>query len=131
MDNQGQPNELWGGAAGEPVPPVDPEDVKSVWELSQEVVKEHPGQQVAIGLHGFKARCKPGTDISAVTYRAGMIGILQRAAPAIMEPLINDKLDAVFLAAAEIPMEWLGVGIVRHGLPFDADDFLRRVREAA
>jgi hypothetical protein len=36
----------------------------------------------------------------------------------------------VFRAAAEIPMEWMGVGIVRRGLPFDPDDFLRRVREA-
>ena len=46
-----------------------------------------------------------------------------------MEPLIEKKLDAVFLTAAQIPMEWLGQQ-VRQGLPFDADDFVRRVSEA-
>ena len=130
MDGQEQAHELWGGAAGESVPPVDPEDIKVIWELSQEMMEKHPDRRMAIGVSGLKARCKPGADISAVSYRAGMIGILQRAAPAIMEPLIADKLDAVLLAASEIPMEWLGVGIERHGLPFDVDDFLRRVREA-
>jgi hypothetical protein len=28
-------------------------------------------------------------------------------------------------------MEWMGVGIVRQGPPFDFEDFMRRVREAA
>jgi hypothetical protein len=130
MADQDQIRELWGGAAGEPVPTVDPEDVKAVWELSQEVLLQHPNQQVATGISAFEAPCKPSADISAVTYRASMIGILQRAAPAMMEPLIAEKLSAVFLAAAEIPMEWLGEEI-RHGLPFDVDDFLRRVRETA
>jgi hypothetical protein len=45
-------------------------------------------------------------------------------------PLIKDKLDAVLEAASDIPMEWIGRG-VRHGLPFDADDFVRRVREVS
>lgn len=83
---------------------------------------------MAIGLCGLNARCKPSADISAVTYRAGMIGILQRAAPAMIEPLIAEKSSAVFLAAAEIPMEWLGQEI-RQGFPFDVDEFLSRVRE--
>jgi hypothetical protein len=131
MDHQQHPDVLWGAAAGEPVPRVDPQDVEAVWELTQEVSKKYPDKQMAIGVTGFQARCKPGADIAAVTYRAGMVGILQRAMPAIMDPLIADKLDAVLLAAAEIPMEWLGVGIEHQGPPFDMDDFLRRVREAA
>jgi hypothetical protein len=53
-----------------------------------------------------------------------MIAIFLRGAPEL-----QDKLDAVFQAAAEIPMEWIG-GEVHHGWPFDVDDFVRRVREA-
>ena len=75
--------------------------------------------------------CKPGADVKAVVYRARHIDLLGYVAPELMNPLLQDKLAAVFQAAAEIPMEWIGVGIVRHGLPFDAEDFIRRVREAA
>ena len=47
-----------------------------------------------------------------------------------MELLIEDKLGALFLTAAEIPMEWLGQEM-RQDFPFDVDDFLRRVRGSA
>lgn len=33
--------------------------------------------------------------------------------------------DSVFLAAATVPAEWMGVGIIRQGSPFDANEFLR------
>jgi hypothetical protein len=48
------------GAPGEPVPQVDPEDVKAVWKLGQEVKKDHPGGGVAIGMAIFEHTCKPG-----------------------------------------------------------------------
>ena len=124
--------ELFGlGRAGEPVPEVDPEDVKVVWEVGQESAKENPQGNVAIGVEIFRRACKPGANVPAVTYRTGQIGILRLIQPDVMDPLIQEKPKAVFRAAAEIPMEWIGVGIVRHGLPFDPDDFVRRVREVA
>jgi hypothetical protein len=119
------------GAPGEAVPQVDPEDVKAVWELSQEVKKDHPDGGVAIGMAIFEHTCKPGAVVKAVIYRANMTDILCSAAPEIMKPLLQDKLDAVIHTAATIPMEWLGVRIVRRGFPFDAGDFIRRVSEAA
>jgi hypothetical protein len=119
------------GRAGEPVPEVDPSDVKAVWDVGQEVKKTHPGCNVGIGVEVFKAHCKPGANIMATTYRANMIAMLQLVTPELVNPLVQDKLDAVFQTAATIPMEWMGVGIPRRGLPFDADEFVRRVREAA
>jgi len=92
-------------------------------------MESHPGQNVGIGVEYFERAWKPGANIPAVTYRAGMIAMLQRVAPELA-PLLQNKLEAVFQAAAEIPMEWIGPG-VRSGFPFDPDDFLRRVREAA
>ncbi len=124
--DQAELQALFGVAPGTPVPPVDPEDVKAVWMLGQEVKKDHPGQNVGIGVEIFERTCKPGANIRAVTYRAGMIAMFLRVAPEL-----QDKLDAVFRAAAEIPMEWIGVGIVQHGWTFDPNDFMRRVREAA
>jgi hypothetical protein len=39
---------------------------------------------------------------------------------------INGTLDdKVYNAAATVPMEWMGVGIVRQALPFDLEEFLR------
>jgi hypothetical protein len=101
-----------------------------VSELGHDIRKRHPKGGVAIGVEVYKAHCKPGADIPAIAYRAGMIGMLQHVAPALMDPLIEKKLDAVFLIAAQIPMKWIGVGIVHKGWAFDADDFVRRVNEA-
>lgn len=131
MEEQERIRKMFGiGRAGEPVPQVDPEDVKAVWEIGQESVKENPQGNVAIGLEIFRRACKPGANVPAVTYRTQQIGMLQLIRPDVVDPLLQAKPEAVFRAAAEIPMEWLGVGIVRHGLPFDPDDFVRRVREA-
>jgi hypothetical protein len=118
------------GRDGEAVAVVDPEDLKAVWEVGQETVKGHPQGNVAIGLEIFRRACKPGTNVSAVIYRMQLIRMRQKMQPDIMDPLLQDKPEAVFRAAAEIPMEWIGVSKVRHGLPYDFDDFLRRVRES-
>jgi hypothetical protein len=118
------------GKAGEPVPQVDPSDMKALWKLGEETKKMRPDGGVAIGVNLMEAYCKPGANIGAITYRAGMIGMLQHIAPEVMDPLIKDKLDAVLATASEIPMEWIGT-TVHHGWTFDPEDFVRRVREAA
>jgi|SRR5713101_189770 len=121
-----------GGTPGKPVPQVDPEDIKAIWELGQEGKKDHPGRQVATGVALIEHACRPGANIPAVTYRGGMLGMVQCAAPALLEPWTKEDhlADVVFRAIAEIPMEWIGVGVEREGWPFDPDDFMRRVRGA-
>jgi hypothetical protein len=124
--------EMFGlGRAGEPVPEVDPADVKAVWEVGLDSAKHHPEGGIAIGVEIFKRACKPGADVPAVTYRTQQLSMLKMIRPDVMDPLLQNKPEAVFKATAEIPLEWLGLGIVRGGLPFDPDDFLRRVNEAA
>jgi hypothetical protein len=51
----------------------------------------------------------------------------------VFEPWTKDGelTEPVFRAAAQVPMEWIGVGVVRQGLPFDLEDFMRRVSGAA
>ncbi len=87
--------------------------------------KDHPGVNVGIDVEIFERACKPGSNIPAATYRAGMTAMFLRHAPEL-----QDKLDAVFLIAATIPMEWIGVGVVRQGFAFDFEDFMRRVSAA-
>lgn len=117
------------GVPGDPVPQVDPEDIEAVWKLGEDVKKDHPGGGVAIGMAVFEHACTPGANVKAVIYRANQTGILRMVAPEVMEPLIEEKLDAVLRTAATIPMEWIGRE-VHKGFPFDADDFIRRVSEA-
>ena len=63
----------FGGNPGEPVPEVDPRDLKTVWQQARNVQTRHPGQNVATGLELVKAICKPGANVEAVWYRSSMI----------------------------------------------------------
>jgi len=133
MEEHERIRKLFGfGGAGEPVPTVDPEDVKAVWELFSDFEREHPGRPGAVGIEIFKRACSPGADIQAIIYRTQMMWVVQHASPEALAPWTKDERldDAVFRAIAETPMEWMGVGVPRQGLPFDADDFIRRLREA-
>jgi hypothetical protein len=138
QDMEGQEQErirkLFGfGRAGEEVPTVDSKDVKAIWILSSDYEKEHPSKSGAVGIEILKSVCSPGANIAAITYRTQMMWVVEHASPEALAPWTKDERldDAVFRAIAEVPMEWMGVGAPRHDLPFDVDDFLHRVREAA
>lgn len=120
------------GEAGSQVPQADPLDIKAAWDLGQSVKKDHPEGGVGIGVEVFKAHCKPGATIAAVTFRGGQLWILGQVAPDLLAPWTKDGQfdDVIFRAIAQVPMEWIGVGITHEGLPFDVEDFMRRVREA-
>jgi hypothetical protein len=117
----------FGGNPGEPVPEVDPENVKIVWSIQSEAEARHPGQAVATGAELLKRACKAGADIEAVSYRASQLFLLRMIAPEQWALLTSSgqPTDAVFTAAAKVPMEWMGVGIVRQGPPFNFDEFLQ------
>jgi hypothetical protein len=114
-------------AAGEPVPQVDPDEVKVVWEWQRKMEREHPGQLVAVA--GGGNITEPTANVRAVGYRATMLLMLRNIAPEILDPLIQVKLEAVPLTIAQIPMEWIGTE-GRKGLPFNFEDFISRVNEA-
>jgi hypothetical protein len=131
MEEQERLRELFGyGRAGEPVPQVDPSDMKALWALYEDSRKRHPEGGVMIGRRLMQALCKPGADVTAISYRATKLELLRHILPDIMEPLIQEKLDGVLKAVSEIPMKWIGAK-VHHGWTFDPEDFLHRVREAA
>jgi hypothetical protein len=104
--------------------------MRALWALYEDSRKTHPEGGVMIGMYVMRDLCKPGANVPAVKYRVDMTEMLRRVLPDIMEPLIQEKLDAVLKTASEIPMEWIGA-TVHHGWTFDPDDFVHRVREAA
>jgi hypothetical protein len=117
---------LFGGQPGEPVPEVNPEDLKALWQEQQRIEARHPGKLVATGRGVAEQICQPGADIQALGYRAGMVWLLSQIARERFSVFTKDDqpIDSVFRAAAKVPVEWMGEGITSQA-PFDVDEFLR------
>ena len=118
----------FGGNPGEPVPEVDPEDLKTFWHMARDLQARHTGQHVAIGFEAMKAVCKPGANARAVWYRSSMISVLNQFAQDQLSSWVKDgeMSDVVFRTMARIPMEWIG-HTERQGLPFDVEGFFHEL----
>jgi len=114
----------FGGEAGESVPEVDPDDLKAIWRIGEET------QAKAVSIELMKQACKPGANVEATWYRSSVISILTHVAQQQLAPWLREGqvADPVFRTAASIPMKGVG-SEVRQGLPFDVEDFLRRLSE--
>ena len=122
-------NEGWTGKAGEPVPLVDPSDIRVVWEYQHEVAASLPGKHVVIDRNNYKSRCSVGANVSAITYRTAFLKVTISLSPEVAAHVIVGQPDnRLFRAIAEIPMEWIGTE-ERKGLPFDKEDFTARLRD--
>jgi hypothetical protein len=120
----------FGGEAGESVPEVDPDDLKAIWQIGEELQANQSGKKVAVGFEVMKQACKPGANIEATGYRSSLIWMLTHVAQQQLAPWLRDGkvADPVFRVMASIPMEWVG-SAVKQGLPFDVAKFLRRLNE--
>jgi len=120
---------LFGGMPGEPVPKVDPEDLKILWRTQQEA-EARAGRQVALGKDLAQQICKTGADIQALGYRVNLLWLLSQIAPTQFAAFLKDgqPIDAAFRAAANVPAEWMGEGLTQQA-PFDVDEFLRLCSE--
>ena len=119
---------------GQFVPTVDPEDMKSVWQLGRDLWRENP-QLMIITTDQVRTACKPGTNIEAVCYRGSFLWMMWQLLPE--EPRFSSPFkgyqpdDAIFRACAEVAAKWRRVGkdIPPEGPPFDVQEFLRLCEE--
>ena len=120
----------FGGNAGEPVPEVDPQDIKTLWHEGHDLQAKQSGKQVAMGSELIKAVCKPGANIQAVWYRSRMIWVLNQFPQEQLAPWVKNEQvsEAVFQTMATIPMKWVWHS-EREGFPFDVEEFFRRLRQ--
>ena len=131
MENFSPPR--FGGEPGTPVPPVDFDDLKAVYLLTSEIAKRHQGEQFAIGRGVVEQVCKPGADLDAIGFRGGKLGLIPLLAKfgAIAQESVDTIMpngqftDAALQAMAQLPMEWIEVGVAKQGMPFDWEQFLR------
>jgi hypothetical protein len=72
--------------------------------------------------------------MDAIGYRCGQLGLIQIAAQKfqslpqeILATIMPNGVftDVALRAIAEIPMEWMGVGVVRQGPPYNFEQFLK------
>lgn len=106
---------------GEPIPAVDPEDVKRVWKL---IPPWRPGNDQ-------QSACSPGADVSAVTLRTNMIDTLNTHE--LLTPWKHGEEldDAVFRVAATFPVH--GITYKSYKIagdelyPFDPNAFVRQL----
>ena len=122
------------GTPGEPVVEVEPDELKTMWQRMRELQARYAGEQpglraVSIGLQPT-ATGKLDARSGAIWFRSTMISVLHRVAQEQMAPWMKNEQvsDDVFRTIAKIPMEWIG-HTPREGLPFDVEEFFRRLRE--
>ena len=110
-------------AEGEPIPPVDPEDVKRFWHVKP---PWRPGNDV-------QSACSPGADTTAVFQRWAMIDTLTTYNLLTPWKHGEDLDDAVFRVAARLPLH--AIAYKRYKIPgdelhgFDPNAFVQRLIE--
>ncbi len=118
------------GDLGEPVASVDVADLKSVWDMYQDIASQHPGGGVGVDSSLIERVCSPRADIRAVVYRCQMLSLLEMLPGDLLATWkqSGQLQEAVLRVAARIPMNWMGEGL-SHSLPFDVDAFFEEVRK--
>jgi len=118
------------GDPGEPVASVDVADLKSVWDMYQDIASQRPGGGVGVDSSLIERVCSPRADIRAVVYRCQMLSLLEMLPGDLLATWkqSGQLQEAVLRVAARIPMNWMGEG-VSHSLPFDVDAFFEEVRK--
>jgi hypothetical protein len=113
--------DFWNSMPG-PIPAVDPNDLRKMWAYI-----ENQDDAVGTDITVFKSICSPAADIFSVWYRASMLGLCDRVG--LLSRWLKDGYldDAVIKVAADFPMDKLDVDVVRHSLPFDVQEFLKRI----
>ena len=110
------------------LPPVDPADIKILWKEHA----ENPGCVIGISL--LASLYSPGADFQVISRRYSIIELLRMN---LMGDLLADHVhdgqpdDVVFRIAANIPLERREIGVEYDGLPFDADEFVKRLHDEA
>jgi hypothetical protein len=101
----------WLNNPNNPIPIVDPADIKALWQQSKDLEAQprEPGSMLMINRKA--TACNPGADIASVVYRLGMLQ-LANTALGLNFPVTQDgkPTDAVFKAFATIPMQGIPEG---------------------
>jgi hypothetical protein len=113
------------------IPTVDPADLKSVWQMQEELRARH-GSGFALAIDLYKGACSPGADVWSVWYRCSQFERLRNfnELTGTNLPWLHDGRpdDAVFKALSVVPMTKMPPG-GRPDLPFDVDELIKLIKK--
>jgi hypothetical protein len=109
------------------VPTVKPADLKSLWRIVNLCRAVSPSG--SLGSRTLEEACSAGADIEAIYFRATMLSMM----PGMLASWTrNGELDdAVFKIAAAFPMHKIKASVVQQGPPFDVQELLEAIEQAA
>jgi hypothetical protein len=105
---------------------IDRLKIKSAWKRGQELRAQY-GSEPTVVSHDLRGTCSPGADVTAVWYRASILGLLAERADLLPPELPSEVRDVVFNVAARFPMKSMELGVQYQGLPMDVDGFVKQI----
>jgi hypothetical protein len=94
-----------------PVPTVDPADIKSLWQQSKDLEAQPRAPGTMLMINHNAVACSPGANIASVVHRLGMLELANKAMGLNFPVTLDGKpTDAVFKAFATIPMKGIPEG---------------------
>jgi hypothetical protein len=115
-----------------PIPSVDPEDLKSAFNFQKEVAKQSGSQTRAISVDLFQKVLKPGANVQDALYRLMWLEAAKDLSEAegLKFPWSGEgrPSDAVFKALATLTMRGMPPG-PSQALPFDLEELIRLIHE--
>ena len=116
------------------IPTVNPDDLKSLWKLQNDLITEHgqPGKTVVVSGEVAKRALSRGANFGDVYYRLSWLFWLQKFSEAghLEFPWIHEGNidDAVYKALASIQMTGMRPREDKV-FPFDVDELIRLIKE--
>ena len=114
------------GIPGAPVPTVDPADLQALWRYTLELRAQYPNGGVGTDINALKNLLSPGADTRAVAYRSSMLWLLEMMLESAWPG--GQLSESAFKVAARMELQWVPVGGLRKGFPFDLERFIAEVQ---
>ena len=119
----------WLNNPNNPIPIVDPADIKALWQQSKDLEAQPRAPGTMLMIDRKAAACNPGADIASVVppRRVGMLELANKAMGLnFPETLDGKQTDAVFKAFATIPMQGIPPGGC-NTLRFDVSQLVKMI----
>ena len=118
-----------------PIPAANPEDLKTLWKLENDLEKQYGRQGVIMGVVGLglQGALSPGANFGDVFYRLSWLRHLQILSEGghLDFPWIHDgePEDAVFKALAIVPMTGRPPGVTYETPPFNVEELIKLIKK--
>jgi len=87
------------------IPPVNPDDLRSVWKMQDEIAAQNANQPGLIGRELYARACSPGANVMAVWFRVSMLRVMAAEVGLLPREMPSKVRAAVFDVMAKFEMK--------------------------